>query len=274
MKIISIYDDESKNINYILEDNSIQYNLSRIIALCQPGDIDFEREMYVDSIIPDINRVINQIFPTNIISYDQELDEAEAFLMKDDLSGKLLKTIVLSRKKLDEYHVEKLFKIVILPNHIISIVKYPGVSNCDHPDNNKIYTEYTITDLRGNKKFYNITYDKFDYSFPESGMILDCNNPVYHHNMFLIMNDTDKQLATTRQDISFVMDTNDTICKVDISEVKHKVNKIMYCNDTDEESAVKVTSEDILNTNVYDLFGNIHKFQIIKEVLLLNMKRR
>lgn len=298
MKFITKYNEKEKDFMYILDDEGVRYNLSRIISLPKIADtfnsFQYTKDsVFVSKFIDNKKGIINSLPDSvkeliwrfgnynNIGSKNKNYSEfsyaAVAFFMEDDISGNMFRTIIYDFNRVN-IGTKRMLKIVLANNFIISTARYCGISDIDHPTNNKIYTEYFIHDLSGKQIFYNIVSSWFDYDLSslEDYCSLDCNNPVYHHNVLLVnMANSDTDFVNISQSINIVMDT-DNMCSVVVSDIKRNINKVLHCFDDIENSTDPfiVDSETILNTKVYDIFGNIHTFDEMKNVLMTQMKRR
>lgn len=294
MNIITKFDKEKKEFLYILDDNGTNYNFSRIISLPKITDtfnsFQYTKEsIFVTNFIKNTNGIINSL-PDNIkeiiwrfgnydhIDKNKDYSEfsyaANSFFMEDDISGNQFRTVIYDFNKM-KAGTKRMLKIVLANNLIISTARYCGLTDQDHPNNNKIYTEYFIHDLSGKQLFYNIVSDWFDYDFG-SNHSLDSNNPVYHHTVLLVnMSESDIDFTSISQSINIVMDM-DNMYRITVSDIKNNTNKVLHCFDDieDPKDVFIVDSETILKSKVYDIFGNIHTFEDMKEVLITQMKRR
>lgn len=294
MNIITNYNEKEKDFLYILNVDGTSYNFSRIISLPKITDtfnsFQYTKDsIFVTNFIKNTDGIVNSL-PDSIkeiiwrfgnydhINSNKDYSKfsyaANSFFMEDDISGNQFRTIIYDFNKI-KAGTKRMLKIVLANNLIISTARYCGLIDLDHPNNNKIYIEYFIHDLSGKQLFYNIVSDWFDYDFGTNHS-LDSNNPVYHHTVLLVnMIESDIDFTSISQSISIVMDM-DNMYKITVSDIKKDINKVLHCfnNIEDSKDAFIVDSETILKSKVYDIFGNIHTFEEMKEVLMTKMKRR
>ena len=289
MKIISNFDESEKTLNYVLDIDGKQYNLSRIISLPPISNIfsSFQynkKNVFIEKNIKDKKSIFDKIPFSKIGEYkdiynkdteDDLLYLATAFYMEDDISGSWLETIMFDFNK-SKPGSRQSAKVVFVDNYIIYVYRYPGIEDQDHIDNNTIYTEYHIFNSEGSRILFSLTGENFDNRFVT--LNLDPNNVVYHNTCFCYIENQNilKSGDNLAQCIHFVMDSDD-ICRIDISAMgKSNVSGKLYDYinfEVPEKYYFPVKYDTISNTIVYDIFGNEIKFKDYKEVLLTKIRK-
>lgn len=277
MKILSNFNKDTKDIQYILEDQNIHYDLSTMLNIEIPFSNSFLINIPEEDLITDFDtiidaipsKIIENIFPDNNILVTN--NEQYGWYYVDSLSQERIMSLIFTYIDSRYNHGYTLVKLSSFSEYFVMIKQYCGVEDCDHPMNNKIYNEYYIYLKTGTKLFSNLLSYNYDYKFDNIDIgILDGNNPVYHHRMMIKDYDTDE--LSIIQNINFILDMD--IYSLRINHLYNNISKIMYYIN-DEESCLEISDPDIiLKTKVSDIFGNLIEFGDFKDHLLRTTKVR
>lgn len=303
--IISGYNEETKQFTYILEGNTCNYNLSRLLAMPAVSDI-FSSFQYRKDIVfcngviqKGFQKMINMIPEDIILKFLHTMDSKAnidniedrsnleycslSMYIDDDVAHQNIPAIFFDFNK----HIpgcRKSGKIIILGEFIITVLIYPGVVDIDHPENNRIYTDYTIYDRKDISKFiYSLTGVNYDTkffmvdNFPAYPHIrevikktinLDPNHVIHHHTI-VYTNTYDERAFVQAIDIVHDMDDMGGIHILD-NYFEPSITKILLAIGEDipenfERLKSIVTYNELENSSVYDLFGNHATFKQFKD---------
>lgn len=274
MKVISNFNKETKDIKYILENENVQYDLSKIISVEIPFNNSFLQNIPEKDIINIGKKDLHKKLFPNMIIYE--------WYYNDPISGERLIASVLDNSLgNDNFLLQK--RVLIDANISITVKVEKAVVDADHRDYNKIYITY---DIFNNETGEHIHIIESDYYF-ESNFIdkkyLDPNHVTWHYSIFMDCNIIGKKYHVN-QNISIILDTNDNQACIDIIysdrindfyNITTKNTYICFEDIVDNETSDYIIDIDRLkNISVIDIFGNYHLFMDFKEYILKYKKAR
>lgn len=303
-KIISDYNEETKQFSYILEGNTCNYNLNRLLAMPKVSDtfssFQYRKEnVFCTKVIKKSSWKMVSIIPENILNkfiYLMDINAntediesrfnlsytALSMYIEDDIAHKEVPVIFFDFNKY-KHGCKKSGKFVILDEYYITVERYPGVVDEDHPDNEMMYTVYHIIDRNDTDKFicviigenYNTkfmidnlpTYPAVSEKVKE--IIHFDPNHIVHHYTIIYANSFNEGAFVQAIDIVKDMDNMAGIHLLD-NHFEPSITKIiMSIGDEVPENLQRIKSlvnyDELENSHVYDLFGNYATFKQLKD---------
>ena len=297
-KIISGYNEETKQFTYILEGDTCNYNLSRLLAMPAVSDI-FSSFQYRKDVVfcngiiqKGFLKMLNRIPDYIINKFIAHLDDKNAtedmewrlnlnncslsMYIEDDVAQKNIPAIFFDFNKYKP-GCKKSGKIVILDEYFITVEIFPGVIDVDHPENNRMFTVYSIIDRNNiNDHIYVIIGESYDTRYMIDGLAtysgvkniinFDSNHVVHHYVVIYTNSGTESFVEA----IDIVKDVDNMAGIYLLDNHFNSITKtIMSIGDEvpDNLQRIKflVNYDELENSHVYDLFGNYTTFKQLRD---------
>ena len=306
VNIISRYNKDTSEFTYILEGDTCNYNLNRLLAMPKISDtfssFQYRKEnVFCTKVIQKgFQKMVGRI-PESILNKFMCLMDSNAKIedmesrfnlnyttlsmyVEDDIAQKEAPVIFFDFNK-HKHGCKKSGKLVILDEFYITVERYPGVVDEDHPDNERIYTVYHIINKSDIDKFVCVIIgEHYDTKFMIDNLPtypavrekvkeiihFDPNHAVHHYTI-IYANTFNEGAFVEAVDIVKDIDNMAGIHLLDNHFEPSITNILLSIGDEVPEnfSRIKsiVTYDELEDTQVYDMFGNLTTFKHLKDSL-------